>query len=691
MTAVRGLSSLFDPASVAVIGASDNPERIGGRVLRHLKDHYAGPAYPVNAARDVVQGLLAYPSVTALPEPPDFAVIAVPAADVVGVIEACGHKGVGAALILSAGFAETGDAGRAEQDRIRDVARSTGMRVVGPNCVGIISLPRGLIGTFATADLSGGAAAGLAIVSQSGALGMTFWNQCHRLGLGASYLCTTGNEADVTAAEAVGYLIERPDVSAVMLFLEGLNQPAELFAAGTRALELGKPIVAMKAGVSGQGARAAISHTGSIAIPDKLVGSLLERAGIVRVHSPTDLVYFSSTFAAGRFPAGDRIGVMTGSGGVGVMISDQAEALGLTLPSPSPDAMRRIRERIPPFGSARNPVDYTANIVNDPAGFGAVLEAVVSDGQFDGICIAGTPAATARQMCQAIEDKYAVSAKPILVCSTDRQIVRLLTSHGIPAFDDAVLMTRAMGHLRAYARRRSQERAEPPLLDTAGPRPGTPSVLAAAEARALLQGYAIPLVPEVSATGADEAAAAAEELGYPVAVKLNSSVAAHKSDIGGLRLGLCTGEETRAAVADLAAAAPGGGGPGRLPVVVQRMVPAGPELFVGGMRHPVLGPAVIVGLGGSLIEILDQSAVGLVPLSQVSAGRLVASLCDGRLVTADRGLSPAQHGSLLQVMVAVSRLLADRPDVSEVDLNPLIAGLDGVTAVDALVTVMAER
>jgi acetyltransferase len=315
------------------------------------------------------------------------------------------------------------------------------------------SLPNGIIGTFSTFDLSGRANAPLAVVSQSGGIATGFWNEFHRLGVGASYLCTTGNEVDVTVASAISHLIELPDVSVVAAFFEGINDADTLLRAGERARELGKSIVAMKTGVSEIGARASLHHTASRRVLDEDADVLFEKAGIIRVHSPIELVYVSSAFVAQRFPTGNNVGVMTVSGGIGVIIADEASALGFDLPYPSQGAENAIRERIPSYGSWRNPVDYTGNVVNDPTSFDAVLEAVVNDDKFDAVCIAGTSPATAVQMIEAISAVFDRTRKPILVYSAEVEHVRLLALEGIPAFSDVVLMVRALGKLRDHAGR----------------------------------------------------------------------------------------------------------------------------------------------------------------------------------------------------------------------------------------------
>ena len=465
------------------MGASDDPARIGGRVLSHVREHFEGLIYPVNAKRSTVQGLMAYQAVEELPAPPDLAVVAVPARDVARVVESLGELGTGSAVIFSSGFVETGNKGQYEQERIRNLAQAYGMRIVGPNCIGIINLPKGLVATFTTPQLNAGTSARLAIVSQSGSVGMMLWNEAHKLGLGASYLGTTGNEADVTAAEVVAYLLEQPDVGSIMLFIEALNDPEGLFDAGTRALELEKPIIAIKAGSTIRGGVAAVSHTGAIAVPDRLAQSLLDRAGIMRVRSPTELVYFSAAFCAHRYPGGDQLGVMTGSGGVGLLVTDEAVASGLTLPPPSPDTEREIQKRIPSFGSARNPIDITGNFINDSSTYEELLDIIVTDDQFDACCICGVMATRAEEMAMTIKAAADRNTKPVLVYTPNADVVRLLMGHGVPTFNDPVLMARAVGRLRAYASRSQVGPSVRPLLLSGRSTAGVREVLSAAEER----------------------------------------------------------------------------------------------------------------------------------------------------------------------------------------------------------------
>nr|WP_237421954.1 acetate--CoA ligase family protein [Gordonia sp. SID5947] len=676
---------MFTPASVAVIGASDDPARIGGRVLARFLDHFAGPVYAVNANRDTVQGHPAARSIADLPAAPDLAVLALPANLVPDAIDELAASGCRAAIVFSSGFAESGAEGKAMQDRLRTAAAESGMRIIGPNCVGTMSLPSGVLATFADlqTDVTPSAQPGVGIVSQSGALGSVFFHAAEALGLHVSYMCTTGNEADVSAAEAIAALVERPDVQAVMVYLEALSDPEVLYTAGRRALELGKPIVALKVGVSDSGARAAASHSGSLAAPDRFAQALLDRAGIMRAGSPVELVTVTAALAAGRFPAGDRVAVMTLSGGVGIMIADALDAGGLSLPRTRDETARQIEKLIPEYGSAQNPIDYTANAVNDPAGFAEILDAVVTDDDFDMVIISGLAMGTFDENLATIKRVRDKVTKPVVVSVSGANSVTV-NRHGIPCVPDAVQAANAVVALKTYADLRARRSAEKPLLGDGSAHGTTHHTLTAEETRELLSRFTIPVVQEIDAVDEASAVQAADTVGYPVAVKLDSAVAEHKTEVGGIRLDVRDAAGVRAAVADMRAAS---GMTGDVPVVIQQMVGRGLELTVGAIRDSTLGPAVLVGLGGVMVEILDEIEMSLVPVSHADAERMLRKLCGGRLTTGPRGMDDATVKAVGDVIVALSSLMAQCPDVTEVDVNPLIVGEPGPVAVDGLVRV----
>ena len=452
-------------------------------------------------------------------------------------------------------------------------------------------------------------------------------------------------------------------------------------------MDLGKPVIVMKVGSSVEGATAAVSHTASLAVSDRLATAVLRRAGMVRVFSPTELAYVTAAFTSHRFPAGNRIGVMTVSGGVGVMVTDRAVHGGLTLPRLSPSVEQVVREHIPSFGSALNPIDYTANVVNNPDSFNAVLGAVIDDEAFDAVIVSGTSTATAATMAASIQRVNSTTKKPILVYSADREIVRSLITNGVPAFEDPVMAAAAMSELFEYRLRTKEARMPRPLLSRGTQKEVVAQVLSASATRELLIQANLPLVREISTSTVDTTLEAAETLGYPVAIKLDPQISAHKSDIGGVRLWLQNADKVREAAAELLSLIEHSEMVDGPALIVQEMVTADVELMVGGTRDPGLGPVVVVGVGGRLVEILDQTAIGLVPLAEGEARRLVLELCGGRFASNSRGMPDLALGRVASALENVSRLLVDHPEVLEVDLNPLIVANDRVVAVDALVRV----
>ncbi|WP_182379280.1 CoA-binding protein [Nocardioides sp. WS12] len=617
MTDMRSLDCLFAPKKIAVIGASDNKARIGGRVLDYLLTQFPGQTYPVNPGRATVQGVPGYPTVADLPETPDLAIVAVRSEDVLSVVDQLGQRGTGAAIVFSSGFAETGDEGRHEQEEMHAIARKYGMRLLGPNCIGLVNRSEGLLATFAAISAPADEGGGVAIVSQSGAVGAFFWREVHRVGLGANYLCTTGNQSDVTAAEAVSHLIEQPDVKSVLLFLEGLPDPDVLLSAGLRALELGKPIVAMKSGFSAGGAAAAASHTGSAPSDDALVEALLERAGIVRAETPAELVYFSAAFAAGRFPTGNKLGIVTGSGGLGVVMADEAARAGLVLNRPSPSTEAKIRERIPPFGSSRNPIDYTANSVNDPTIFDSVVDTVLQEAGYDGVCISGISPTTSAERAAAVRDSVERNQKPALVHTADPEVVRYLIANGVPAFTDAPTMVRAMAALSEYARRLAQGSKPAPTL---------------AVGRVDDAGAGTVLTEDASADRLSSFGIAASPSALP-----------HEAV----------------------------------------------EFRLEATHDAQFGPITSVSLGGTLGELMTESAHALLPLRSGEAQRMLERLCRGRLTDGPAALTPGGVSQLADLIEQLSLTIDSGTGVTRATLNRVVISGAEVRAHGAEVTASA--
>ncbi|TDC55934.1 CoA-binding protein [Actinomadura sp. KC345] len=685
------LDQLVAPSSIAVVGASDQPARIGGRILARLKESYGGTVFPVNPSRATVQGLAAYPDMASVPEPVDLAIVAAQAGAVPEIARQAADRGTGALLVLSAGFGELGGEGARAQEGLAATAGSSGMRLVGPNCIGILNLNVGLRAVFSTIDDIPQRPGNIGVVSQSGGFGMRIFEAAQASGLGVSYVLATGNEADVTSGELLGHLVEQPDVDVVALFMESVNKPEALLAAGRRALELDKPVVAVRTGRSLVGARAAASHTGALASADDVVGAAFDSVGIVRVNGLAELVEYSRLFAARRRPAGRRLAVVTSSGGAGVVMADAAEAAGLDMPVPSAPLRASLGSLVPPFGSIANPFDPTAQIVNDQSMLHALFTEVAAAPDYDMVCLAGAPRGLGKTFLDTVVTAVHATDKPFTVWAAQPDVARDLTEQGVVACGDPDLLIRAMGALARY-----RENREPLLSSPARPPSRAPAVqdartvtLAEHLSRRLLVEAGIAVPDERVAGDADEAVEAAAVLGGPVVLKLSAGWLAHKSELGAVRVGLTDPEAVRSAFAELTALASRSRPEGKdaAVVLVQAMADRGLELVLGGFTDPQFGPVVTIGLGGTLVEIVRERRLALAPVAPAAAERLIRGLAGGRLVGHPRGLTEEQASRVGAVMSGLGDLMAERPQIRELEVNPLIVGSAGAVAVDALAVV----
>jgi acyl-CoA synthetase (NDP forming) len=685
------LAPLVSPRSIAVVGASDQPARIGGRILARLKETYHGGIFPVNSSRDTVQGLAAVPDISAVPEPVDLAIVAAPGPAVPQIARDAAARGIGAMLVLSAGFGEVGEEGRRAQDELVAIGAGSGMRICGPNCIGIMNLTIGLRAVFSTITDVPQETGNIGIVSQSGGFGMGMFETAQQSGLGVSYVLATGNEADVTCGEMVGHLVEQPDVQVIALFMEGLRKPGTLLAAARRALELGKPIVAVRTGRSRVGARAAASHTGALSSADDVVSAAFEGAGIIRVDGPAELVEFARVFSAGRRPAGRRLAVITSSGGAGVLMADAAETAGLEMPPPAGELEKELGGLVPSFGSIANPIDPTAQIVNDQSMLRELFTKVAAAPDYDMVVVAGAPRGLGPRLRETMQAANDATGKPFAVWAGQPDVARDLTGRGVTACHDPNLLVRAMGELARYQETRERLLREPFHPRPAGvPEAGaSPRSLAEHVSRRYLVEAGIPFPDERVVAGADEAVSAAAELGGKVVLKLSADWLSHKSEHGAVRVGLTGPADIEAAYTDLAAlgAELRPAGAPAAAILVQRMAEPGLELVCGLLTDPTFGPVVTVGLGGTLVEIIRDRRLALAPVGPAEAERLVRELAGGRLVGAARGLTEEQAASVAGVLVGLGEVAGRHPEVRELELNPLIVGASGAVAVDALAVV----
>jgi acyl-CoA synthetase (NDP forming) len=697
---MRSLEPFLRPRSVAVVGASARlPLNIGGRAAAVLRKHSAIDVAVVNPSAPPGGADGAWPSLSALPEPPDLVVVAVPAPAVVGVVEEAAAVGARAALVFSAGFAEVGDEGAAAQHRLSEISRETGLLISGPNTIGYLNAHDGIHATFfLQPDAPAPAPGPVALVSQSGGFASYIDELARDAGVHLGWLVATGNEVDLTVTDVLAYLVEQPEVTVLAGFSEAIRNPDQFVAVAVRAAELGKPFVFLKAGRSEAGQGAAMSHTASIAGSDEAFDAVCVQYGVQRADSLEQMLDWLKVLQTGRSLGGDRVALLTGSGGSGVLMADAAEGAGLVVaPTPEPDR-RRIEGLIPSFGSALNPIDVTAQAVASGVGnYGQVLATLLASDGFDAVSIgSGLRGDSAVHTAEAVAAAYAGSGKPLTLAlySTNEQARRILIDAGVPTYPDSARSLGALGALRRH-RDRPPVTGPVPLPVDSGRVARARELLAAAggrrtltefESTELLALYGLPVSRQYVACSPAEAAAAAGDLRFPVAVKVVSADLPHKSDVGGVVLGVpdaasveAAGQQILAAVAERAPSAAIDG------LLVQEMAPRGIELICGLHRDPLFGAMVTVGLGGVLAEIHADVALRRTPVNAPDALSAIRSLSGGRLTTSSRGLPADQLTPLAGVLTALSALAGELPEVAEIDLNPVIVSPAGPRVADALV------
>ena len=690
-----GLDALFNPRSVAVIGASEDPNRIGGRPLRYLKEFgFRGKVWPVNPRRDRVQGIEARPDIGEVPGPIDVAVVAVAAANVPETIEACANRGVGAAVVFTSGFAETDAAGAARQRRLREIARSSGMRILGPNCLGVYNAATGFFATFTTTlDIHRPKPGPVAIVSQSGAYGSHLGLLARRRRIDIGLWVSTGNECDVTVSECIAWMAQRPGIEVVAAYAEGIGDGDALLASLDAARARGKRVFFTKTGRSEAGAEAVRSHTAALAGADAVFDAMLAQTGIVRTDSTEEMLDAAYASSFGALPSSRRVGLMTISGGAGVMMADEAVVRGLEVAPMPEEAQRRLKENLS-FCTPRNPVDITAQVFNAPHLVGAFLDAMLDEGDYGAIVLFFTYVASVEFMAKPLVEAIARARerhphRPILMSMVGSdEAIAPYEALNVPVFEDPV---RAVRTVSALARvREGLARGPRAHVDPAAHRPGRPfsgGRLDEHEALALLASWGVPAVETRVAGSAEEAANAAFAVGAPVAMKVLSPDIAHKTEADGVALSVApedaAGEHdalvARARAFDADAEIRG--------TLVAPMV-SGVEWILGVRRDPVFGPVVMAGAGGVLAEILDDVAFRKAPIDPAEAKRMIAGLRCAQVLEGVRGRPRCDVDALASAMAALSRFAAAHPDtVESVDVNPFVVLPDGRggVALDALI------
>jgi acetyl coenzyme A synthetase (ADP forming)-like protein len=683
------LQLFFAPRTVAVFGASPRRGTIGGELFRNiLAGEFAGAAYPVNRTGTPVAGVRAYTAAGQIPDDIDLAVICVPAAHVLEAADEALQTGTKAICVISAGFTETGAEGRERQEELLALVRAHGARLIGPNCLGLAVSNARLNATFGPRALPPG---NIAFSSQSGALGLALLEKAESRGLGFSAFVSIGNKADVSSNDLLEYWEDDADTDVILLYLESFGNPRK-FGRLARRVARRKPILAMKGGRSRAGAKAAGSHTAALAGSEQAVDALFRQAGVIRAETLEELVDTAGLLASQPLPLGNRVAVLTNAGGLGILCADACEAAGLELPKLSQATREALALKLPREASLANPIDMLGSAT--AATYEAVLPNVLADPEVDAVIVLFVPpvVASAEDVAEAVVtavESANVSDKPVLaafVSAGGTPSALLHEPRRVAAFAYPESAARALGRAAERAAWLRRPAGVVPELDGIDEEAATAVIRSAldgssdawldpARVRALLDAYGIAFVGERVATSADAAVAAAEELGYPVAVK-TAEAGAHKSDRKLLALHLADERSVRGEVARIG-----------LPVVVQPMVEGGVELLAGVVQDPVFGPLVACGPGGVFAELIGDAQFRLAPLTDVDAAELVTTGKAGRLAAGYRDKPAADGEALADVLLRLSRLAELHPEIAELDLNPVIGLSDGCVAVDARIRV----
>jgi acyl-CoA synthetase (NDP forming) len=694
------LQKLLYPRSIAVLGASNRPTKLSGRPIDYLKRFgFTGRILPINSTRSHVQGLPAYRGIDEVDGDIDLAMIMLPAEQTADAVRACGKRGIPAAIVGASGFAELGGHGEALQRDLRAAIEESGVRVLGPNCLGMIGVRDRAMPTFSSSldedlPLKEGP---VAFLSQSGALGGFVFNEAQNQGIGFSHFLNTGNEVDLSVAELLDALVRTDQTSVVLAYLEGVSNGPRFLEAARRAHQMDKPIIAVKVGRSSAGASAAASHTASLAGEDAVFDGAARQHGILRVDGPEPMLDAAQIFSTGRRVRGRRLTTLSVSGGAGALMADAAAAHGLEVREWDATWQQKMAAVIPAYGSARNPIDLTGTLVAEPDILRRGLQVATEHPETDAIAVLlGCADGIATELIAAIDEANRATDHPLVVVWTGgsgrpRQRLRDLD---IPCYTDPSRAAAALGLLADFSLRSPLPKPQRPAgIDQAAAREVLAKARAAGpvqldeyESARLVAAYGVPCAAARPVGSADEAVTAAQELGGPVAVKLLSEQIGHKSDIGGVRLGLADAESVRSAALDLLRIARETGVDG-VRLLVQGMAAADMELIVGVKSDAAFGPVVVVGIGGVLVEALADSQVAVAPIDQDTARRLLLSLRGSKLFEALRGKPARDINAAADVIARLSWLAADlSEEVSELDVNPLLVGSEGrgVVAVDAL-------
>lgn len=687
------IDKLLAPKSVALIGASPDPTRIGGRpIAAMLAAGYQGAIFPVNPSRTSIQGLPCYASVSDLPRAPDAAIVAVPAPLVPAVITELGESGCRVVTVFTAGFSETGTNGVHAEADILEIARKYGISILGPNTLGVYNVGINYYGTFSSSlEQAFPLPGNIGIASQSGAYGAHLSAVARSRNIGASVLITTGNEIDVTVADAIGWMATSDYVDVICAYQEGFKDPGRLIAALAAARQARKPVFMLKAGRSGIGAAAAASHTAALAGDDKIAEVALSELGVIRVHDVDEMLDYAATARLKIYPVGNTLGVVTVSGGAGVIASDEAELLGLPMP-PMPSETQAKLKALLSYSTPINPLDCTAQALTDLTLFEQFMRAALDQGGYRSlVCfltyVAGSPTLSGKIFDVLSKLRTEFPDKLVAVCLlADDATTRAYAAAGFATFADpsrAVRAVAAMGRVGDIFERELRPAPRLPHVDLP---PTSPNERVAKQ---LLADVGISTVMEQVVRSSDEAVQAAEEIGFPVVLKIVSADILHKSEVKGVRLGLADSSSVRIAhdeilrsVRKLAPQAQVDG------ILVARQLSGGVECLAGVKRDPVFGPMLVFGLGGIFVEHLDDVAIRPCPVDETAAREMIMSIRAAGILTGARGQPAVDLDALAKALSRLSAFAAAAgPGLRSIDINPLLALSEGAFMLDAVIEV----
>ena len=698
------LAPLFEPDSVAVIGATERPGAIGAVLMDNmLSAPYAGALHAVNPKYRSVRGVKCYRSIAELPQPVDLAVIATPPATLPGVIEECGRAGTRSAVVITAGFSEVGPEGAALEQLLLANARRYGLRLLGPNCLGLMRPDIGFNATFARGNAAPGA---LGVVSQSGAIctALLDWARPNRIGF--SSVVSLGGSADLDFGEIIDYLTYDPKTEKILLYIEGIRN-ARRFVSALRAAARTKPVIVMKAGRHPAGVRAAVSHTGALVGADDIFEAAIRRTGAVRVTTIGQLVAAAQALSSHVRPGGDRLAIVTNGGGPGVLAADRATDLGVPLAELSSQTIEALTQALPANWSHGNPVDLIGDA--DAGRYAAAVSACLADPNVDGVLAILTPQAmtSPTEAARAVVQTAKNSTKPVLAAwMGEEQVIEgrdVFKAARLPVFRTPEPAVEMFAHVSSFYRNQRMLMQTPgPLCDQQPPDIDRARhiieaalaagirVLSSTESKAVLAAFHVPVARALPARSAQEAIASAQEIGFPVVLKIDSPDITHKTDVGGVRLDLRDAQAVRGAYDAVIDSAQRTRPEARISgVTVEGMVKRvnARELMIGVLSDKVFGPALTFGAGGTAVEVLQDRAVGLPPLNSFLAREMIGSTRVSRLLGAFRSMPPADLQAIENVLLRVSEMVCELPWIREMDLNPLLADDAGVVVADARIVI----